>query len=657
MRARQAICLALISSAIPLVVPAVAGADDLPVASPSTTAAAKISKKVGPTPARPTNPASTPAPSQRSASPSLPALPKGDSDSKPNPAIAAPPGSASAVSPGNPAEAARTEAGTKARLDALKAAEAKDNPANKPIKEVLERRLQLLELWKKEFKGRQDAEHPSTSPEQVAAEFKGDLEKTKSLLDQSNKTPDALLPEPFQPLAAEASKTREVRLAEMKEAIDAARAEVKDRSGELEALRGDGAKNHSGEVTTLRAARDKAHQEVSALSAGRGEREAAIANAGSVEARELARDKFLNYEWECRVGAESLASLEAKINLAARRLELGSLQAQAKASHIELGRKLLELMEKRYTWQSEQQQNELKKAVAKEESRAAQTDDVLERYRAQRSVELLELEAQAVAYEKAGATDTAGLSVSEQTALADGVEKNFEDLKKLLGDGNVSPLDVLRLKNEFRRIGPQRAAIVRGDLAAVKGALITYENALADAEIDLVNDSRDDRYDRESLLDKLPESRRHDAEAMLEAMEARHRGLLNRCRNVLQKLAQRLDDTQTQILRRIRLLDEQYAFIRTHIFWVRDVEPVGPSTLAHARDEAVRAARALFKLALETSDRRLWGKVSPDFILAMAALVILPIPLRLGQRAMDRLRLAAPDTSMTPETAPSPVVG
>jgi len=654
MRARQAIGLALIFSSIPPILPIRARADDPPVAAPSTTAA-KVPKKGGATPAKPVNPTSTLAPSKGAASPALPALPKGDGDAKPNPAVAAP--SAPVVSPGTPAEVARSAAGAKARLDALKAADAKDNPATKPIKEVLERRLQLLELWKKEFKGRQEAEHPSPSPEQVAAEVKVDLERTKALLDQSNKTPDALLPEVFQPLAAEASKTREVRLAEMKEAIDAARAEVKERSTELEAFRGEGVKNRGGEVATLRAARDKAHQEVSALSAGRAEREAAIANAGSAEARELARDKFTNYEWECRVGAESLASLEAKINLASRRLELGSLQAQAKAGHVELGRKLLELMEKRYAWQSEQQQDDLKRAVAKEESRAAQTDDVLERYRAQRSAELLELEAQAVAFEKAGATTTAGLSVSEQTALADGVEKNFEDLKKLLSDGNVSPLDVLRLKNEFRRIGPQRAAIIRGELAAVKSASTTYENALADAEIDLVNDTRDDRYDRESLLDKLPEARRHDAEAMLEAMEVRHRALLNRSRDVLQKLAQRSDDTQTQVLRRIRLLDEQYAFIRTHIFWVRDVEPVGPSTLAHARDEAIRAARALIKLACEPWDRRLWGKVSPDFVLAMIGLVVLPIPLRLGQRAMDRLRLAAPDPGMTPETAPSPVVG
>ncbi len=225
------------------------------------------------------------------------------------------------------------------------------------------------------------------------------------MLDQASKTPEALLPEAFgTPAAGAPAKTLEARLAEMKEAIDAARTEIKERATELETLRGDASKPHSGEVATLRAERDKIHQSVSALAAGRAEREAAIANAGSPEARELARDRFTNYEWECRVEAERLAADEAQIALATKRGELGAVRLQAKAGRVDLDRRLLELMEKRYASQSERQQNDLKQAVAKEETKAAQTDDVLERYRAKRSADLLELEAEAVAYEKASAT-------------------------------------------------------------------------------------------------------------------------------------------------------------------------------------------------------------------------------------------------------------
>ena len=106
-----------------------------------------------------------------------------------------------------------------------------------------------------------------------------------------------------------------------------------------------------------------------------------------------------------------------------------------------------------------------------------------------------------------------------------------------LDDGNVSPLDVLRLKNDFRRIVPERAQIIRTDLSESDAELIVYENSLTDAEIDLVNDSRDDRFDREALLEQVPMSRRAEAKAILDDLEGRHKTLLDRRRTVLRKLA------------------------------------------------------------------------------------------------------------------------
>ena len=626
MHARQVICRALIVAAIPLGV----GADGPPD-----------------TPKPPTVPSTGPADSPASAKDAGAARP------------ATTPPASPAITPGTMVEANRLRLGAEARLRELDASDPKrDNPAHKPIREVFDRRLKLLAEWKEAVDHRAAAEHPTPSPEQVAAELKADLEKTQAVLEQAGKAPDALLPEAFGPTSpGAASKTSEARLAEMKEAIDAARLDIKERGTELATLRGDAAKAGTGEVATLRVERDKIHQSTSALAAGRLEREAAINAAGSPEARELARERFSNYEWECRVEAERLAAKEAQIALAAKRGDLVTLQVQAKAAHVNLDRRLLAEMERRYASQSERQQADLKQAVAKEVTKAAQTVDVLERYRAKRSAELLELEAEAVAYEKASATTVPGLSVGEQSAMADAMVSNFEVLKRSLDDGVVSPLDLLRLKNEFRRIGPARAALVRGELATVKGALTTYSNALADAEIDLVNDERDDRYDREALLDKLPASRQAEARAMLDAMEVRHRALLGRNRDVLSKLAQRADDTQTQVLRRIKILDEQYAFIRTHIFWVRDAEPPGLATLAHAQDESIRAARGLVRLAAEPWDRTLWGRVSPDFILAVVGLVALPWPLRLARRALDRLRLAAPDPALADADAARPATG
>ena len=654
MHARPVVLCALLAATLPLVIVA-PSQGDTPTPRPSPPARGRT-RDAAVTPTQAPAPPATKSPAQpQDASAVLPPLPGGDPAGKPTTTAEAP-----VVTPGTPAEAKRTLLGVEARLRELDAADPKkENLATRPVRELLERRKQLLGLWTAAVRERNDAEHPAVSPVQVEAESRADLEKTRALLDQAGKAPDGLLPEAFGPPPAGAVvKPPEVRLAEMKEAIDRARVEVKDHTAELAKLRGDGAKPGSGEVATLRAERDKIHQSVSALAAGRAERDAAITNAASPEARELAGDRLTNYEWDYRVETERLAAIEAQIVLASKRAETGAAQLQARASRLELDHRLLEVMERRYASQSEKQQKELLQAVVKEEKRAAQTDDVLERYRAKRSADLLELESKAVAYEKANATTTKpGLSFEEQKAKADETGKEFEKLKKRLTDGNISPLDVLRLKNEFRRIGPLRAAIMRDELTDVKHALGTYEGALADIEMDLVNDDRDDRYDRDALLDKLPSHRRPEAEVMLDAMEVRHRALLHRCQKILQDLAQGLEETQSQILRRLHILDEQYAFVRTHIFWVRDAEPVGLATLDHAQSETVRVARALGKLACEPWDRTLWGRTSPDFVLALVGLVVLPWPLRLARRALDRLRLAAPDPSLTPENAPSAVVG
>lgn len=549
------------------------------------------------------------------------------------------------IAPATPAEVARERLATEARLRVLSAPEAKDKPSTRPIRELLEDRRRMLQDWEKVARERSQAERPEDSPERLAAETKVDLEKTGALLEQSAKAPDALLPEAFQAPTA-GSKPSEARLAEMKEAIDGARVELKDRSTELEKLRAEGTRTHAAAVAGLRLERDKVHQGYAGLIALRGEREAAVAAATSAEARDLAADRLVNFDWQARVEAERLASLEARIGLAARRVDLATIQVQARAAHAQLARRVVERMEERYAALAERQRVDLKRAVVKEESLAARSDDPLVKYQAKRTAELLQLQEQVVAFEKANAT-ASGLSVEEQKGLADATVTDFEGLKKLLNDGVVSPLDALRLKNDFRRIGPERAQIVRTDLAASVAELTTYENALNDAEIDLVNDARDDRFDREALLDQVPQRRRGEATAMLDELEARHRALLNRRKNVLVKLAQRAEAAHSYVLRRIDTLDQQYAFIRAHIFWIRDAEPLGGATFAHARDDSLRAARALVRLACEAGDRPLWGRVSPEFVLGLAGLVLLPWPLRLGQKALDRARLGnAPDSAL-----------
>ncbi len=545
------------------------------------------------------------------------------------------------IAPATEKEWKQEQLATEARFKELK-----DKHQFKPLADVLAARKALLEVWSRTHGERLGAEKPEHSPESEAAEFKSDIEKTRALLDQARKSPDSLLPEAFQVKDAETTKGHETRLGEMKDCIETARNDLKEQASQLETLRTEATRGHAAQLTSLRAERDKIFQSVTTFNARRDERRATIASATSDEARELAREKFINFEWDARIEIEKLAAVEAKINLAAKRLDLGTFQIQAKSIHVQFGRTLIERMEARYATMAERQRSDLQKAVVKEETRAAHSNDPVERRRAQRTAQLFELESQVVAYEKAYATGGT-VSLQEQTTLADKATTDYADLKKLVDDGSISPLDALRLKNDFRRIVPERAQIVRTDLAKSELDLTTYENALNDAEIDLVNDSRDDQFDRESLLEQVPAKRRAEAKAMLDNLETRHHGLLNRRRDILRKLATRSEDIHNYVLNRIDMLDQQYAFIRTHIFWIRDAEPLGAATLAHSRDDALRLFNALVALAMETGDRNLWGRISPVFIIVMVGLLLLPIPLFLGQRALDRFRLAITTASPT----------
>ena len=137
----------------------------------------------------------------------------------------------------------------------------------------------------------------------------------------------------------------------------------------------------------------------------------------------------------------------------------------------------------------------------------------------------------------------------------------------------------------------------------------------------------DDRLQDEDLLARLPRERHAEARALCQEIESKHLALLERKRLTLEKLAERAEETHRQIERRLKTLDDQYGFIRTHIFCVRDQEPIGPVTLAQCRREAVILGRSLVTLATETCDPGLWGRVSPEFAVAALALIGLPWPL------------------------------
>ncbi|MFO0911252.1 MAG: hypothetical protein U0794_23425 [Isosphaeraceae bacterium] len=575
--------------------------------------------------AAPEKPA-TPAPAPAAAPSAAPA-----SGSVPAPAAAPSAAAAGGTVPAPNDDPVAERAATQEKLDALPKNDDKQaTAATKALREVYGERLDWLKEWEKATKERQAAEKPEPSPEKQAAEWKADLERIQATLTPAAKDPNLLLPAAFRSLPAEVpEKTR----SEMKEAIDAAQAELKERTGKLEQFRSEPSRNDSAAQAAARSQRDKIHRRVAGLKARAAEREAALAEARGAESRQLAQERLINFQWEARVENERLKAIEARIDLDAKLADLAALNLQVLQAHVGLAQKSLDQLKSRYSSVAARQERDLHSAADKEKSRAKQVDDPLERYRAKRNAELLELEARVLAVENLLATSPSP-SLEEQRKLADKAETDFNAIKALLDDHRISQLDALRLNNDFRRIGPERARLSRNELAVAARRLSDAESALSTVELELLYDVRDDRYELESLLERLPKALHPKAIVVLEELEQRHLALLIKRRTALEKLASRAEQTHDQILRRLQILDDHYGFIRTNLFWLRDQEPIGPSTLVGIQHETQRLLRGGVRQVEELLDASTWGRVSPEFLGAVLGLVLLPWPLRLARRSL-----------------------
>jgi potassium efflux system protein len=230
--------------------------------------------------------------------------------------------------------------------------------------------------------------------------------------------------------------------------------------------------------------------------------------------------------------------------------------------------------------------------------------------------------------------------------LADRAANDFARIKQLLDDGNVSRLDALRLNNDFRRIGPERDRLLRNELATIETQLQYYENTLTDVELELIEESLADQVERDALLERLAPERHQRARKDFAEFESKHRKLLERQRGVLTKLVARASETLEQVTRRLRVLEEEYGFIRTHIFWVRDQEPVGLTTLTQAGHELKSLAKGLMKLAQEATEET-WGRPSTEFSTAAVAVFVLPLALfRLRRLLRRRISRALPPSHL-----------
>ena len=529
-------------------------------------------------------------------------------------------------------------------LESLKKLPKPDDKAattkTKVLVKLYEERCTWLDEWDKSVGSRQAAENPSPSPEKQSETWKSELEQAKALLAKSEKDPTALLPASLRG-GAQAKRSADAIDTDLKAALASAQTDLKDWSKKLDQVRNETGNKDGSQLATIRDERDKAFKREALLKDRNLEQESGFDSAKTPDALEVARETAVNLDWEGRVEAERLQALEANLALETKRAEIAPLQIQMLETHVALAQRSVNYLKARCQELADRAERELHAKAQKEQSRAAQSDDPVEKYRAKRAADLLEEERRAVLSENYLATDPPP-SLDQQRRLADDAVKDFTKVKHLLDDGNVSHLDALRLNNDFRRIGLERPKIVANELATTANRLTMVENALNDVELELgVRPSRRPLRIRCHPRSRLPAARRTDAKALFEQTEKAHFALLERRKKALDQIASRAQETHEQVLRRLQVLDDHFGFVRTHIFWVRDEEPLGESTLPQARRELILLGQAVARTAGELNDRGSWERVSVEFLSATLGLAILPWPLFRVRRALKRAEGAA----------------
>jgi hypothetical protein len=505
-----------------------------------------------------------------------------------------------------------------------------DQIAQKPQQKVLQDRLHWLDEHAKLALALKKATSPESSPEHQTDRLKADLKQLEAMLAQAAKNPEAVLPPAFLKTPGTAPA---VVATEMKDAIDATAHELGDWKNKAEALKSGKAERESVKKQNA-AERDKAFQLVTTLKARDLEFEKAVLDAQHPEQVQLARERLINYQWQVKVESLRLQVLEAEIALETKLTDVHELDAKVCYAHIHLAEKELAEMRARFSAESKKQEGDLAKAAADENSKAqSSATPPLERFRARRTAELLELEAQVLKYEQALATSPSP-SFEEQKDLADHADKDFVRIKQLLEDGRVSRLDAIILNNEFRLIGPERDKLVKNDMATVEARLQYFEDALTNVEIELLQNSLHDRYEQDLARERVSTEPGPEGENLLSDLEQRHRKILFRRRDALEKLSQRSSRTLQEIARRLSILDQEYGFIRTQIFWVRDQDPIAFGTFWQGAHEVNVLLKAGLRLAQETTKASLWGRPSAEFVAMSLAVLLLPVPVMKLRRTL-----------------------
>ncbi len=568
----------------------------------------------------------TPLP-QPKAAPATPpaATPSPAATTNPIPTSVVPPteGTASATAEKKVIDRAQLRTEVEKALKDLSSIADKDLSATqKSLKELWAKRIELLDDWDKTVRSRDAARRPSPTPEREANDRKAELERVKASLEQLKSSPDSAYVDAF--ITPEIELT-ETKLAEMQEILNATKTTLKERAAELEKLRAEPAAR-TELLSTLRVAREKLHAQKTGDGTRRAEAESKLFKAPNEDARKIAREEFVNLRCEMGLTEDRLALTEACIDLETRRVPTCEVATQAAQSNVQLATQTLDALSKRYTYLAERMRSDLNFRAQMEARRAETLEDPIEKFKALRKVELLTIQALILEAEKTLSTNTT-LTPEEQTILADRAQEDFEKLKRNVKENKVGGVLALRFNNDFRRISRERTTILRNELVSSAAANTFYENALTEAELACLNDAREDKFERDALIQSLPFDRRSDVKTLVIELEKKHNEALDKHRDILAKLLKRAESIHDQVNRRLKILDDHYSFIRANIFWVRDSEPLGPGTLPAARKEAARLFIAARDMAADPLDGKRWSNSGAEFYVALCGLIILPWPI------------------------------
>ncbi|MDG3008006.1 hypothetical protein [Paludisphaera mucosa] len=523
------------------------------------------------------------------------------------------------------------------RLKALAPADGGDAKADgdpakiddKALADLLEDRRRRLDDYDKLAKELAEMTAPENGPDRQLDDAKAQLADVQGRLDQPV---GALLP----PLFTQKDAVDQAGRAQMQEAIEGLQKDIKAYQDKLATSPPEPEKKAKDAVAGLRTDRDRIAQGIAALKARDASRAAAAAPRTAAE-RKAFEERGVNLRVEASVEDLRLRVVERKIVRTEKLAEVAGVRRKAWAAHVRLGKKVLEPAQARFRQLAEAAEGDLRRKAEAEQAKAGAARDPIERYRAERLAELLDLEASAIRAEQA-VTAGSKPSLEDMRSQANIARANFERIKTLIeGDEDrLGRLDVLSINADYRRLEPERRRIERDERDAVDKRLRDYANMLTSVELSQIEDRLLDQIDLDDLQDKLTPDRHPEAVAIWRELEEKHTAILARRREALEKLVRNEEEILAEIDRRLGTLEDESNFIRTHLFWVRDQDPISPTTVGLAAGEVRRLTRVSIGLAQDAVTPASWKRAAPEFLAASAVVVVLPLGIFRVRRVLKR---------------------